>query len=239
VSPSLLTRCSVCSHRSVHPASACYECLHESDEQPDPTCTLCGGEANPGYATCWSCGYLTPAPAFAYNLNVLVRSDEVHNALLTYKYSARQQSRDLLARILEGYCAVHGRDLTQFDWIVPMPWHQNPGGGAQFDHMRDLVARVAPHVPDMPFAADLDVLQKTRPTGSQATDRRSREGRLKAYRDILDALEVPPLAPDVRGRRILIVDDVFTTGTTLNAAARRLKDRGATAVCGLTILRYT
>lgn len=235
----LLTRCPACSHRSVHPASACYECLHESDEQPDPECTVCGGEANPGYSTCWSCGHLSPAPAFAYNLNVLVRSDEVHTALLAYKYGAGQQSRDLLARILEGYSAVHRRDLAHFDWIVPMPWRHNPSGGAQFDHMRELVAMVASKVVDLPFAASLDILTKTKTTGSQATDGRSREGRIKAYRNILDALEVPADAPDLRNRQILIVDDVFTTGTTLNAAARRLNDRGANAVCGLTLLRYT
>jgi predicted amidophosphoribosyltransferase len=41
----------------------------------------------------------------------------------------------------------------------------------------------------------------------------------------------------VKGRRILVVDDVFTTGTTLSECARVLKKRGALEVHGLTVSR--
>jgi predicted amidophosphoribosyltransferase len=43
----------------------------------------------------------------------------------------------------------------------------------------------------------------------------------------------------VRGRRIVLVDDVMTTGTTLSACARALKRAGAEQVMGVTLARAT
>jgi predicted amidophosphoribosyltransferase len=41
----------------------------------------------------------------------------------------------------------------------------------------------------------------------------------------------------VVGQRIIVIDDVFTTGNTLNAVARRLREAGAAAVAGITLAR--
>ncbi len=62
----------------------------------------------------------------------------------------------------------------------------------------------------------------------------SRRDRLK---NIKGAFE-PARAQRVRGRRILLIDDVFTTGTTLNECARVLKNRGrASEVHAVTVTR--
>ncbi len=50
------------------------------------------------------------------------------------------------------------------------------------------------------------------------------------------ALNVPDPAR-VAGRRVMVYDDVFTAGSSLNAVARRLKASGAEKVYGLTLAR--
>jgi predicted amidophosphoribosyltransferase len=57
-------------------------------------------------------------------------------------------------------------------------------------------------------------------------------------RNVQRAFGVPPgKSEQLRGRNILIVDDVFTTGATLNACARALKRAGAARVEALTLAR--
>ena len=57
-------------------------------------------------------------------------------------------------------------------------------------------------------------------------------------RNVLGAFGVLPAKTDqISGRNILLVDDVFTTGATLNACARALKRAGAARVDALTLAR--
>lgn len=75
-----------------------------------------------------------------------------------------------------------------------------------------------------------DVLRRTRHTGSQTQlSAAARRG------NVADAFAV--VRDEVRDRRILLCDDVFTTGSTLNACASRLLDAGAEWVAAMTLAR--
>lgn len=62
--------------------------------------------------------------------------------------------------------------------------------------------------------------------------------RAQRLRAVADAFAVDPLlAAQLRGRRVVLVDDVMTSGSTLNAAARTLRAAGASHVTGLVFAR--
>ena len=57
-----------------------------------------------------------------------------------------------------------------------------------------------------------------------------------AEKDIADALKVAKQA-EVKGKSVLVFDDVFTGGLTLREVARKLLDAGAEDVCGIVLAR--
>lgn len=60
--------------------------------------------------------------------------------------------------------------------------------------------------------------------------------RERIARDLRDLLEIPDPSR-VQGKRIVVFDDVFTRGTTLQEVARSLKKAGAIGVVGLVLAR--
>ena len=231
----LLGRCVDCPRRTERPAVACWRCIEARAVDPVNECTVCGGEASLGFSECWSCSHLVPEPAFARNRTVVFKSDDVYAALLAYKYSRREGAGALLARLFEGYCALNEDDLAAYDYVVPMPWHRAEHSGAQFDHVRELVATVEGAGLAVRFETAIVLVRKSRATSARAGA--NRQSRLDGYREIYEALAVPEEAPDIVGARVLVVDDIFTTGTTLSAVASCLRAQGALEVSGLSLLR--
>jgi len=86
-----------------------------------------------------------------------------------------------------------------------------------------------------PLRVDPPVIVKKQSTPRMATTVGLAE-RVTGAQAIYDSLEVVDPAA-VAGRTIVVVDDVFTTGNTLNAVARRLREAGAKKVYGLTLAR--
>jgi ComF family protein len=109
---------------------------------------------------------------------------------------------------------------------VPMPGGRQRQRG--FNHAQ-LLAKSLSAITGLPVA---DALSRRRDNGTQvgsrtATERWQRVQGVFAVRD----------TPAVEGRRVLLVDDVATTGATLDACARSLLDAGASAVSAVTFGR--
>ncbi|MEX2401538.1 MAG: phosphoribosyltransferase family protein [Rhodothermales bacterium] len=142
----------------------------------------------------------------------------VHQAL---KYGNRPHYGLYLGRILG--CAYE-RTLVRHpppDVLVPIPLHRSrlyERGYNQSDYLARGVAAVL----DRPI--DADRLQRPRPTRSQT--RLSRSARWENLRDAFVVTD----AAAVTDRRVLLVDDILTTGATVGAAAHALLEAGAAAV---------
>lgn len=111
------------------------------------------------------------------------------------------------------------------DMVVPIPLATGRKRRRGFNQSELIARRVADaHV--LPLR--LDVLERARETEAQATlDAKQRQ------RNIQGAF----VARQVAGLRVLLIDDVTTTGATLNEAARVLRAAGATHVFGLALAR--
>ncbi len=158
----------------------------------------------------------------AYRSRGVVR-DLVHQ----FKYRRQYHLRHLLARMLaEGFhdtrCADGGIDA-----IVPVPLHPAKLREREFNQA-EVLARLAGERLGLPVA---DCLRRLRYTPTQTHFHR--EERFENLRDAFAMAD----APDLSGRRVAVVDDVLTTGSTADACARALREAGAAAVVVITVAR--
>lgn len=115
----------------------------------------------------------------------------------------------------------------RFDTVVAMPMHWRKRMQRGYNQAELLAAPVAKRL-GFRLAS---CLKKTRHTAAQAG--LDEPGRRKNLQDSFAVLR----RDQVSGKRVLLIDDVFTTGATLRSAVKALKEAGATRVTALTLAR--
>lgn len=115
------------------------------------------------------------------------------------------------------------------DIVVPLPLHPRRERERGFNQAELIASYLAGHL-DRPLVTT--ALKRTTHAKPQVT-MRSRAARMRNVRDVFTVRN----AELVRGRTVLVVDDVTTTGATLEEAARVLKNAGAAGVHGFVLAR--
>ena len=115
------------------------------------------------------------------------------------------------------------------DVLIPVPLHARRERERGFNQS-ELLAREVSKATGLPVESR--VLRRTRDTPPQVSFGSREERR----RNIEGAFESTSKAD---GKRILLIDDVVTTGSTLSACAGALKTAGSHSVCGLALARQT
>lgn len=208
-------------------------------------CRPCRGSIRPfSGLVCAQCGYGFPSTAipvahplcgscrrqlfqFDFARSSAPFEDPLKEIIHHFKYRSRRGlARPLAQHLLQTFQT----DVEQFDVdvAVPVPLHKSRLKERGFNQAQEL-ARHFVRKAGLPLEAGM--LERIRATQIQAGLSR-RERRL----NVKGAFRVTkPRAVD--GRKILLLDDVFTTGATLNECAQTLKRAGAARVCVLTLAR--
>lgn len=234
--------CPRCPYLASGPAELCYACARltmESLAPADERCEICDRPFEVGDAGCRNplCG---PAERyFSWNFAIAMRSGVLEAVISRYKFDGVRQWAVVFGRILAGFLEQQATTFRQFDLIVASPTYVG-AGGRSFDHTRLVLERAADEVApgnDWPFDLnDTPAIVKTAPTES-FTGKSYPQRRDIAHSELREALRVLDRRR-TDGARILVYDDVFTDGHTLNEVAFALRTQGnASEVCGVTLCR--
>ncbi len=197
----------------------CIVCREKLVPDISCACSRCGAALGEFSKTTEGCVHCRGRKlAFDSVICMGMYKDELKQAMLGAKWSWSSVSMESLAELFWEKRGASLRSLN-IDRIVPMPqhWHQrlvrhfNPAGIVAELLGRRLSVPCDPHI--------LCRRRRTRPQKRVAVSQRF-ENQKDAFR-LRDAFVV-------RGERILIVDDVLTTGATCSEAARLLNSAGAT-----------
>lgn len=218
--------CPACQQPVTAHNNFCAECFSKLRLIAEPMCQCCGipfTVALAGEAQCPEC--LAEPPAFARARAVMVY--DATSAPLVSALKFRDQWSGL-PRYVAMMQAAGGALLTEAELIVPVPLNWRRLWRRKFNQSALLAYGVAAAVPCYP-----QMLRRTRATRPQM--RLARKERQKNVRGAFAVTE--KFRPLLQGKRVLLVDDVVTTGATASACAEVLLAAGAKQVDVLALAR--
>jgi ComF family protein len=205
----------------------CAGCWSRLTFLDGPACACCGlpfPVMLEGDNLCAAC--LAKPPAFDRARAIMAYDENSRGAILGLKHADRLELVPGFARWL----ARTGQSLiADSDVIVPVPLHRTRLWQRRYNQSAELGRRLAR---DWKLAFDPFALVRRRATPSQGVMASAKARR----RNVLGAFKVPD-RNRVTGRRVLLLDDVLTTGATAEACARALKRAGAARVQVLALAR--
>jgi len=189
----------------------CRACADELPRLPDVRCPVCAAPLAAPAPACGGC--LARPPAFDATLAVWRYAHPLDSLVLGLKFRRRLAGADFLAHALLAGPRPAG------DVVVPVPLAPARLRERGFNQSVE-IARPLARALGLPL--DVACLARVRDTPPQSRlPWGARQG------NVLDAFAC---ATDLGGRAVIVVDDVMTTGATLDAVARALKERGAARV---------
>lgn len=206
----------------------CRACLETFGEDHSPACLCCGrffdGVAEPHL--CAEC--LEARPPFTRHRSGARYEGIGKDIILLYKYRGFSVLSGFLADILIKRLGPEEDLWTGVDAVVPVPLHPAKEKSRGFNQALLLAGRLA-EKKSLPLLKKC--LVKVRRTVPQTSlDGRARETNLRGAFEVLRSSRL-------KGKVVLLVDDVYTTGSTIRECSLTLQEAGVKEVRALTIAR--
>lgn len=212
--------CISCGREIFNDVGFCDECMNSVVFNNGKTCKRCGVGIDGEEDFCGNCAF--DKIYFDKSYAVFSYEGAVQRAILNMKFNGRGRYAKILAKYL-AYCAV--KNNLEFD-VVCFPPMSKKSKRERFYNQSRLLAEYFCQINGC-GEKYLDALAKVK-----ETERQERLSKTERKQNLIGAYKV---TADVKGKRVLVIDDVKTTGATLNECAKALKRKGAISVEGLTV----
>ena len=198
----------------------CEKCIKDFHENVGNRCANCSRPTvSPDDVVCERCK--TQSNVFDKAFSPIIYKGTALGLLLAFKYNERRD----LGKFFVDYMEKEYEKVPDIDFILPVPMWRGKEKDRVYSTAHELGELLSKRV-DKPIKCDL--VEKIRDTGTQTSlSREERQENVKGCFSVLDKKEI-------KNKKILIVDDVYTTGATANELARVLKKAKADKIYVLT-----
>jgi ComF family protein len=169
-----------------------------------------------------------------YKALFLYKNKIMRKAIWMIKYEKNYGMTKKLSGLMHEFILENLSDETAFanfdnPLMIPIPMHNNNLKKRGYNQSELLAKEIFKIDGGKNFNISCDALIKIKETPHQS-DLKNRNERLKNLKDCFSADE-----KKIKNRNIILIDDVITTGTTMNEASKTLKDAGAKKVIGFSL----
>lgn len=219
--------CLWCAEPVSETGKLCPVCWSKVRFMPTFLCDVCGMPLEGG-GVCLAC---RRHPPHFDKARAACRYEGIpRHLILAFKHSDRLSNTQILA---PWAMRAAGSWLTEVDHILPMPAARQRLIARRYNQAAELLRAIIAQHPNLKARACMDMLVRTRNTKAQVSMTRTQR-----RANIRGAFAVPEHhKPALKGHRVLVLDDVLTSGATMNEAAKTLKRAGAHTVYGVAVCR--
>ena len=201
----------------------CADCWHDIQFVEPPWCDICGTPDVRGL--CDECA--TDPPRYGKLRSIAFYQTTLQQAIHLFKFEKKRIFAPHLIHLIKAHIPIDCC-IADYDFILPVPIHQKRLRERGFNQAT-LLAKGIAQTEGVPVLTD--TLVRHRHTVAQSS-----LGMEARQHNIIGAFEIPN--PEViRDKRLLIVDDVFTTGATIREAVNELWKADPAEVDVLTLAR--
>lgn len=166
---------------------------------------------------------------FAFSFLLFRKGGIVQELLHEFKYNNRPEIGHVLGRVY-GHELVHSGYASQFDLILPVPLHVWKKKRRGYNQSEEFAKGLAKSMNIPALTTGIDRLVNT--------ETQTRKSKLKRWQNVSEVFFVSEKEL-VKDRRVLLVDDVITTGATLEACGNAILDAGSASISVASIAYAT
>ena len=218
--------CPICGEAVDEPHCLCQKCYQKLHFITKPCCSVCGrpfeyqGLENMICATC-----MKKAPSFSMARSALEYDDFSKQLVLAFKHGDRTELTPLFVKFL---MQADPEIFQNVDLIMPVPLHWTRRLKRKYNQSA-LLGKALGRKMGLPYSEKY--LKRVRRTESQG--KKKQKERQKNVKNAFLTIH----SDQIRGKTVLLVDDVMTTGATLNECAKVLKKEGVKDIKVITLYR--
>lgn len=205
----------------------CMDCLKRLKTVNVPYCLFCGRSLDRGGDFCRSCAHYRTAGHFEFSRSVYMFNPEIRELIHDFKYRGFKKLGIWLGeRMAERFSSYI--EFSNYDMLIPLPLSASRMKERGYNQSLILATEIAR---TSGLELNHTALVKNRKTAAQASlGKKEREKNVKGAFSVL-------YSEKIKDRKIILIDDVATTMSTLNEAALALKKAGASRVSCYTLAR--